>query len=139
MNTTRPSNGREAAELIEEADFWLDADSGWKGKLSGAERLARRSGDMEKAQVRATLYVGDMLGLVAERLGLLTESVNAASGTLEEIRDRTDDRLGEVAGTLDTGLDKISETLPEGTEVGRLLDGIVESLDRIDAKLGNLS
>lgn len=44
-----------ARDLIDQADEWMDADSGWKAQLSSEERLQRRSADLASAQVLATL------------------------------------------------------------------------------------
>ncbi|MET9952365.1 hypothetical protein ABZ135_12560 [Streptomyces sp. NPDC006339] len=44
-----------AEELLARADTWMDADTGWKARLSTDERLAHRSADLTAAQVHATL------------------------------------------------------------------------------------
>jgi hypothetical protein len=45
---------REAEQLLERANEWLDADSGWRGRLAD-ERLRYRDSDTAQAQVHATL------------------------------------------------------------------------------------
>ncbi len=45
----------EAERLLVEADFWLDADEGWKADLTTNERLRRQASDVGKAEVHALL------------------------------------------------------------------------------------
>ncbi|MFI9005079.1 hypothetical protein [Streptomyces sp. NPDC053541] len=44
-----------AERLLAQADTWMDADTGWRARLSTAERLAHRAADLATAQVHATL------------------------------------------------------------------------------------
>ena len=52
---TGPEHYLEAERLQEQADTWMDADTGWKAGLTAAERLAYRMADLAAAQVHATL------------------------------------------------------------------------------------
>lgn len=45
----------EALKWLSDAGDWMDADHGWKGNLSSADRLAYRTADLATAQVHATL------------------------------------------------------------------------------------
>lgn len=60
---TGPEHYRQAERLIEQADEWPDADLGWKGDLTAAERIARRDSDLAAAQVHATLALAAATGL----------------------------------------------------------------------------
>ncbi|WP_432116609.1 hypothetical protein [Streptomyces sp. S1] len=57
-----PEHIREAERLTKQAEEWMDADTGWKARLSTAERLAHRQADLATAQVHA------LLALVATQL-----------------------------------------------------------------------
>jgi hypothetical protein len=46
---------REAERFAASAEEWMDADYGWKATMSTGERIARRSTDLQAAQVHATL------------------------------------------------------------------------------------
>jgi hypothetical protein len=50
-----PEHYREAERLADEAETWANADTGWKGQLTSAERVERRDSDLAAAQVHATL------------------------------------------------------------------------------------
>jgi hypothetical protein len=52
---TGPEHYREAERLADQADHWMNADTGWKAHLSTEERLARRSADLTAALVQAVL------------------------------------------------------------------------------------
>lgn len=52
---TGPEHYTLAERLADSAETWLDADQGWKGNLSAAERIAYRNSDLAAAQVHATL------------------------------------------------------------------------------------
>ncbi|MEU9208516.1 hypothetical protein AB0D27_11320 [Streptomyces sp. NPDC048415] len=52
---TGPEHYVEAERLERQANTWMDADTGWKGGLTTAERLAYRTADLAAAQVHATL------------------------------------------------------------------------------------
>jgi hypothetical protein len=60
---TGPEHYREAEKLAAQADEWLNADYGWKGNLTAAERLAYRNSDLAAAQVHATLALAAAAGL----------------------------------------------------------------------------
>jgi hypothetical protein len=51
---------REAERLFRQADEWMDADLGWKARLTVDERVARRTADLLAAQVAATLALVDV-------------------------------------------------------------------------------
>lgn len=55
MTTTPEEHIAEAERLAASAEEWMDADTGWKGALTAQERIARRSVDLQAAQVHATL------------------------------------------------------------------------------------
>ncbi|MEU4168910.1 hypothetical protein AB0F46_18785 [Streptomyces sp. NPDC026665] len=52
---TGPEHYVEAERLTDQADTWMNADTGWKAGLTIAERLAYRMADLATAQVHATL------------------------------------------------------------------------------------
>lgn len=52
---TGPEHYTEAERLGQQADTWMDADTGWKAGLSTAERLAYRMADLAAAQLHAML------------------------------------------------------------------------------------
>jgi hypothetical protein len=57
-----------AEKLLLQADEWLDADWGWKGKLTADQRVVRRDSDLAAALVHATLAAaaGDVGRTVVE-------------------------------------------------------------------------
>ncbi|MFC4910920.1 hypothetical protein [Actinomadura gamaensis] len=57
----------EAGRLLEQADHWLDADTGWRASLSTAERLAHRDSDLAAAQVHALLAIAARLSAGSPR------------------------------------------------------------------------
>lgn len=52
---TGPEHYREAERLAQQAATWMNADTGWKAHLTGAERLAHRVADLAEGQLHATL------------------------------------------------------------------------------------
>ncbi|MGW1498953.1 hypothetical protein ACWCQW_10335 [Streptomyces mirabilis] len=75
---TGPEHYIEAERLEQQADTWMDADTGWKARLSTAERLAYRMADLAAAQVHATLALAEDPAqgqpVVKERADLTGES-----------------------------------------------------------------
>jgi hypothetical protein len=61
---TGPEHYREAEQLASQADEWMDADWGWKAKLTAEERLAYRTADLGAAQVHATLALAAATALI---------------------------------------------------------------------------
>lgn len=57
----------EAGRLLEQADHWLDADTGWKASMSAQERLARRNSDLAAAQAHALLAIAARLSAGSPR------------------------------------------------------------------------
>lgn len=52
---TGPEHYREAERLTRRAGTWMEASTGWKGRLPDEQRLAYRMADLAEAQVHATL------------------------------------------------------------------------------------
>jgi hypothetical protein len=52
---TGPEHYREAERLLERAETWENADTGWKAHLSSEERIARRTADIGTATAHALL------------------------------------------------------------------------------------
>lgn len=125
-----PGTPERVSALLDEADYWLDADTGWKGKLSGAERLARRNSDLAAAQVNATLAVADQMRGIRRELAGLPEA-------LGEIRTDLNEALAEIRDALGDGdgedLVRLDRTLDAG------LSAVTESLDAIRTTVGNRS
>lgn len=51
---TGPEHYQAGERLLTEADDWLNADAGWKGQLTAAERVERRNSDLDAAQAHFT-------------------------------------------------------------------------------------
>lgn len=84
---TGPEHYREAERLTTQASAWADADTGWKGRLTGAERIAYRMADLAEAQVHATLAQAAAAALndnAADAGGLPLEDFNAWVETASE-------------------------------------------------------
>jgi len=52
---TGPQHYRQAERLAEQADAWMNADTGWKAHLSTDERIARRNADLLAGLLHAVL------------------------------------------------------------------------------------
>lgn len=75
-----PEHYLEAERHARSADAWLDADAGWKAKLSTAERLAYRNSDLATGQLHATLALA-----AATALGSDPDGMRAADAEAWEI------------------------------------------------------
>jgi len=52
---TGPEHYRKAERLAEQADTWMNADTGWKAHLSTEERIAHRTADLLAGLLHAVL------------------------------------------------------------------------------------
>jgi hypothetical protein len=79
---TGPEHYKRAEELIASAGEWMDADWGWKGDLTTAQRLAYRQAELAAAQVHATLAVAASSALIGDEADVepLADDWRAAAG-----------------------------------------------------------
>ena len=53
--STGTEHYREAERLLDSAEHWLNADTGWQATMPVEERFARRDSDVAAAQAHAIL------------------------------------------------------------------------------------
>jgi len=83
MSTKTPTPAAEghiaAAEMFAaSAEEWMDADEGWKAGIPAAERIMRRSCDLQAAQVHATLAQTLKAAELMPIMAALAESITPA-------------------------------------------------------------
>ncbi|MFF8406939.1 hypothetical protein ACF06P_35590 [Streptomyces sp. NPDC015684] len=85
-----PEHYQKAERLAEQADEWMDADTGWKANLSSDERITRRRADLEAAQVHATLALAAAAALNdhSDEGGMPLEDYDAWADTVSLRRRR---------------------------------------------------
>ena len=72
-----------AERFAASAEEWMDADYGWRAGMSTPERIARRSADLQAAQVHATLAQNAVAREYGEAVKVFMAAMTAESKPAE--------------------------------------------------------